>query len=130
MKYLVVMLLVFAAWAAQMPTAEAESGIEGEITLSPIHGGPSQVGVPDSKALANAEFKVENESGGVAEFITDDAGRFHLSLPPGHYTVSLKNIRILRSPNQVIVTAGQVTTADLVFDNGIRLPVEPNGGPA
>ena len=123
MKYLVVMLLVFAAWAAQMPTAEAESGIEGEITLSPIHGGPSQVGVPDSKALANAEFKVENESGGVAEFITDDAGRFHLSLPPGHYTVSLKNRKPgigKYGPFDVDITAGQTSKVQWNCDSGIR----------
>ncbi len=91
MKHLVVVWLIFAGWAVQTPAAEAQSGIEGSITLSPAHGGPSRVGVPDSKPLANAEFVVEDETGKVAEFATDDAGRFRIALPPGHYTVSLKN---------------------------------------
>jgi len=76
--------------------------------------------------------EVDFQRGGspVGSVVSDGSGVYSIQLLPGTYTVSLKNIRILRSPNQVIVTAGQVTTADLVFDNGIRLPVEPNGGPA
>jgi hypothetical protein len=123
MKYLVVPLLVFAGWAAQMPAAEAQSGIEGEITISPAHGGPSRVGVPDSTPLANTQFVVENESGTVAEFTTDDAGRFHVSLPPGHYTVSLKSRKPALGkygPFEVDVAAGQTSKVRWNCDSGMR----------
>jgi len=40
--------------------------------------------------LANATFVVENKTGEVASFTTDDQGRFRTSLLPGHYKVSLR----------------------------------------
>ncbi len=123
MKHLVVVWLIFAGWAVQTPAAEAQSGIEGSITLSPAHGGPSRVGVPDSKPLANAEFVVENETGKVAEFATDDAGRFRIALPPGHYTVSLKNKKRgigKFGPFDVHIAAGQPTKVEWNCDSGMR----------
>ena len=40
--------------------------------------------------LANATFAVEKNNTEVTSFITDDQGRFRVSLPPGHYKISLK----------------------------------------
>src|SRR2546423_7164951 len=74
-------------------TPQPGTGIEGVITVGPTHGGPTRVGVPDSKPLANRTFVVENEKGAVASFATDDQGRFRISLAPGHYTVSPKEKR-------------------------------------
>src|SRR5256714_11447120 len=70
------------------PTPQPGTGIEGLITVGPTHGGPTRVGAPDSKPLANRTFVVENEKGTVASFATDDQGRFRISLAPRHYTAS------------------------------------------
>lgn len=123
MKRLVVVSLILAVLAAQTPAAEVQSGIEGAITLSPAHGGPSRVGVPDTKPLANAEFVVENESGKVAEFTTDEAGRFRIFLSPGHYTVSFKNKKHAIGqfgPFDVQIAAGQTTKVEWNCDSGMR----------
>ena len=59
--------------------------------------------------------------------VTDSSGAYSIQLLPGTYTVMLKDVRLMRSSNQVTVRAGQVTTADFTFDNGIRMPAAPNG---
>lgn len=81
------------------------------------------MGVPDSRPLANTEFVVENASGTVASFKTDDEGKFRISLAPGHYTVSLKSGKraIGRyGPFDVDVTAGQFTKVQWNCDSGMR----------
>jgi hypothetical protein len=40
--------------------------------------------------LANATFAVEKNNSEVTSFITDDQGRFRVSLPAGQYKISLK----------------------------------------
>jgi Carboxypeptidase regulatory-like domain len=105
-----------------MPEA-AETGIEGVMTVGPIHGGPVRPGIPSTKPLANATFVVGNETGAVAEFTTDDRGRFRVSLPPGHYTVTKKDHQkgIGRyGPFDVDVTAGQMTKVEWHCDTGMR----------
>ena len=105
-----------------MPEA-AETGIEGVITLSPTHPGPVRPGMISSKPLANATFVVDNENGAVAEFTTDDKGRFKVSLAPGHYTVTKKDRQkgIGRyGPFDVDVTAGQITKVEWQCDTGMR----------
>jgi len=104
-------------------TPEVGTGIEGVITVGPTHGGPARVGVPDSKPLANATFIVENEKGVVTTFVTDDQGRFRISLTPGHYTVSArdKKPKIGRyGPFDVDVVAGQMTKVGWYCDSGMR----------
>ena len=105
------------------PTPQPGTGIEGVITVGPTHGGPTRVGVPDSKPLANRTFVVENEKGAVASFATDDQGRFRISLAPGHYTVSPKEKRpkIGRyGPFDVDVVAGQMKKVAWYCDSGMR----------
>ena len=105
-----------------MPEA-AETGIEGVMTVGPIHGGPVRPGIPSTKPLANATFVVGNETGAVAEFTTDDQGRFRVSLAPGHYTVTKKDHQkgIGRyGPFNVDVTAGQMTKVEWHCDTGMR----------
>ena len=75
--------------ADQEPTASAPpgTGIEGSVSISPIRGGPSKVGVPNSAPLRNTQFVVENAAGVVVTFKTDEEGRFRVPLSPGRYTV-------------------------------------------
>jgi len=105
------------------PVPEPGTGIEGLITVSPIHGGPSRIGVPDSKPLANVTFLVENEKGSVASFTTDVEGRFQILLAPGHYRVSRKDAqpKVGRyGPFDVDVVAGQMTKVAWSCDSGMR----------
>ena len=93
------------------------------ITLSPTHPGPVRPGMISSKPLANATFVVGNEKGAVASFITDDQGKFRVSLPPGHYAVTKKDQQhgIGRyGPFDVDVVAGQMTKVEWQCDTGMR----------
>jgi hypothetical protein len=119
--------LTFAGFCcAQTPTPmpeTPETGIEGVITVSPTHGGPVRPGMTSSAPLANAAFVVGNETKAVTEFTTDDHGRFKVSLPPGHYTVTKKNRQkgIGRyGPFDVDVVAGQMTKVEWQCDTGMR----------
>ena len=105
--------------SAQTP----DTGIEGLITISPVHGGPFRPGLPNSRPLANTAFVVENEKGTVTSFTTDDQGQFRISLAPGHYSVSMKDRKggIGRyGPFEADVVAGQVTKVQWNCDSGMR----------
>jgi len=108
--------------AAQTPSG-VETGIEGLITISPTQPGPIGADSPGSKPLANTAFVVENQNGEVASFTTDDQGRFRISVPPGHYRVSIKGKRsgIGRyGPFEVDVAPGKITKVQWECDSGIR----------
>jgi Prealbumin-like fold domain len=120
-------LLVFTAMATCLLQAQAQptsdSGIEGMINVSPARPGPARVGAPNSRPLTNTAFVVRNASGVVATFTTDAEGRFRASLPPGHYTVSLKGEqpRIGHfGPFEVDVAGGRMTTVGWQCDSGMR----------
>lgn len=124
---LVVFVALFAhgglAEPPSSPKSQPESGIEGVISAGPIHGGPTRQGAPDSKPLANIEFLVEKEKSVVASFKTDDQGRFRVSLPAGHYTISRKdwNAKIgSYGPFEVNVAAGQMKVVQWNCETGLR----------
>ena len=73
--------------------------------------------------LANATFVVENKTGEVTSFTTDDQGRFRGSVPAGHYKVSLRGRKfgIGRFGRfEVDVAPGKMTNVDWNCDSGIR----------
>jgi len=99
------------------------TGLEGVITVAPIHPGPTREGMPDSGPLAGAAFSVANEAGRVTSFTTDDQGRFRILLAPGHYTVSIQNKeRRVRGcgPFAVDVVAAKMTKVEWRCDTGMR----------
>ena len=105
----------------QTPSA-GESGLEGVITISPANPGPTRVDAA-AMALANTTFAVEKNNGEVTSFITDEQGRFRVSLPPGHYKISLKGRKssIGRfGPFETEVAAGKMTNVQWECDSGIR----------
>jgi Carboxypeptidase regulatory-like domain len=118
------LLIMFSSLIAQtQPTPDARTGIEGVITVSPVHGGPTRLGVSNSRPLANTVFIIENEKGSVRSFTTDNQGQFRVSLPPGHYTVAIKErkSKIGRyGPFDVDVVAGQMTKVEWQCDTGMR----------
>jgi hypothetical protein len=104
-------------------TPDPATGIEGVISIGPIRGGPSRVGVADSKPLANVAFVVKNEKATVASFTTDDQGRFKVPLAPGHYVVAMKEGKPRLGhfgPFEVDVTQGTITKVQWNCDSGIR----------
>ena len=73
--------------------------------------------------LANATFAVEKNSGEATSFVTDDQGLFRVSLPPGHYKISLKGRKssIGRfGPFEADVSPGKMTSVQWECDSGIR----------
>ena len=127
LRIIFVLLALFScACPAETPppiASESETGIEGVISVGPIHGGPSRVGVPDSRPFANTAFVVENENGPVASFTTDDQGRFRITLAPGHYVVSMKDRKSKLGrygPFAVDVVAGKMAKVQWNCDTGMR----------
>ncbi len=114
--------MAVCACPGQTPS-EGQSGIEGVIRISPANPGPVREDSAASVPLANATFVVENKSSEVASLTTDDNGRFHVLLPPGHYTVSLKGRKssIGRfGPFEADVASGKMTNVHWECDSGIR----------
>jgi hypothetical protein len=48
-----------------LSAAAPATGLEGVITVGPVHGGPTRIGVPDSRPLANTAFIAKNQEGNV-----------------------------------------------------------------
>jgi len=122
-----VALLLLAMSSVFLPMqipAEPQSGVEGVISVSPWHPGPVRIDEPTSKPLANATFVVQTEANAVAfEFTTDGDGRFRVSLPPGHYRISLKGKKGgvgKYGPFEVNVAADKMTSVQWQCDSGLR----------
>jgi hypothetical protein len=128
--FAIILLLVMATFACLVlaepqpsPTPETGTGLEGTISISPVHGGPQRLDRPSSGPLANTDFIVKKEDNPVASFKTDDQGRFRISLSPGHYVVSRKDPagKIGRyGPFEIDVVAGQITKVQWNCDTGMR----------
>ena len=91
----VIALLIASARAALggEPAAALPTGIEGMISIGPIHGGPIRAGEADSAPLVKATFDVSSSGGIVASFETDDTGHFRLALAPGHYSIQRRGAK-------------------------------------
>lgn len=116
-------IIILALLVGFFSFAMAETGLEGAISISPIHGGPARIGVPNSRPLANTAFIVKKGEDIVTSFTTDDQGRFRISLAPGHYTVSMKDGKrgIGRYGSfEVDVTQGEVKQVQWTCDSGMR----------
>ena len=105
--------------------AEASSlttGIEGSISVSPIHGGPSRLGETDSAPLAHVAFDVATDAGVVASFTTDAEGHFRVEVPPGRYTVKMHEKKKIGGcgARTVEVTAEGFAKVHWQCDTGIR----------
>jgi len=125
LQFVVILAMALSSFSnADTPvSADNTTGIEGVISISPVQGGPTRLDVPDSKPLADTTWTVKNEKGSVTSFTTDAQGKFKVSLPPGHYTVSKdgggRSIGRF-GPFEVDVTAGKMTSVEWKCDSGIR----------
>jgi hypothetical protein len=107
--------------SAQTPTP-GPSGIEGVIMVSPSRPGPIHKDSPSAAPAADLKFVVKKEDATVASFTTDAEGRFHISLPPGHYTVMREDpgARIGHWQFEVEVVAGSIAKVKWTGDSGMR----------
>ena len=117
---LMLLLMSVVLSPGQMPS-ESGTGIEGVITVGPIHPGPAREDIPNSAPLANTTFVVENEKGTVASLTTNNQGRFRVSLAPGHYTISMKERQVRQcGPFEVDIVVGKMTKVEWQCDTGMR----------
>jgi hypothetical protein len=104
-------------------SADTVTGIQGIVTVSPTRPGPARRGADAARGpLPNAAFTVATGKGTIASFTTGADGRFHLSLQPGHYVVSLAEQRFPRpcGPFEVEVVSGKMTEVEWGCDTGMR----------
>ncbi len=136
MRMLVTCLLLLAATGCGQVTqstaaspsgtqrGDASSGIEGTITVD--IGCPTVITTPCPRRPLRARLFIRPAGSAdptvVAESGTD--GRFHVSLPPGHYAIEPRNMRNAPVPTafplSVTVRPGAWTTLSIEFDSGIR----------
>jgi Prealbumin-like fold domain len=103
--------------------ADTDTGVEGIISISPIRGGPTRIGVPNSRPFSNVEFLVKKQEETVASFKTDAEGHFRVQLPPGHYTIVMKEGKGAigrHGPFEVDIGAGQMKQVEWTCDSGMR----------
>ena len=77
------------------------------------------------KPVPNREVLVETPGGAVvARVVTDQHGKFTVTLPPGTYILKVppgaSPFPIQQKPQQVTVAAGQTVQVQVVLDSGIR----------
>ncbi|MEY2584721.1 MAG: hypothetical protein QOD80_747 [Verrucomicrobiota bacterium] len=113
--------LAVSSMSAQTP-APVSTGIEGLIMVSPSRPGPTRKDGPSSAPAGNLEFAVKRADVKVAAFTTDAEGRFHISLPPGHYTVLREDpgAKIGHWRFETDVKPGEVTKVQWTGDSGMR----------
>jgi hypothetical protein len=102
---------------------DSETGMEGVILVGPVNGGPAKQGLPDSKPLAKTAFVVRGDDGVAGSFITDESGKFHVTLPAGHYVVTPRDRHGKigdYGPFEVDLVRGQIKKVSWMCDTGMR----------
>lgn len=110
---------------AALVSGDGSSGIEGQVLIGPScpvmrENDPNCADKPYPTTLGlyqNGQL--------LARLVTDDQGRFKVSLEPGTYTLVPERkagqlARPLQTEQQVVVKAGAYTLVKVVYDSGIR----------
>lgn len=90
--------------------------------MSPIRPGPSRLGETDSAPLAHVAFDVVNDTGVVATFTTDAEGHFRIAVPPGRYTIKMREKKKIGGCGEMPaeVTAAGFAKVHWNCDTGMR----------
>ena len=121
-KFLIgVLILVLATYSVHNPTPR-ESGIEGQVVIGPMCSvvQPGQA-CPDGPYQTT--LTVNSLSGRrIAQFQTDETGRFKIPLEPGEYILHPEspNGFPVASDQTFAVEAGKYTQLTVNYDSGIR----------
>lgn len=91
----------------------------------PVCPGPERPNSPCPDQPVTATFYVFNgQEDQVAQFRTDQQGRFRVALAPGRYTIAPEESAPMMRPGgqrkEVTVAEGGFSQITLVFDTGIR----------
>jgi hypothetical protein len=117
------LLLSFVPLKTDAQSSSLSTGIEGVVSIGPIHGGPQRSDEPASAPLANAVFEVANDAGAVTTFTTDAAGHFRVPLAPGRYSIKRKDVKAKVGhcgPFEVEVTTSGFKQIRWDCDSGMR----------
>ena len=121
-KFLIgVLILVLATCSIYSPTPRG-SGIEGQVLLGPMCP-IIQQGQECPDQPYQATLTVQSLSGvQIAQFQTDEEGRFHVPLVPGEYILHPESSSGLpfAGDQAFIVETGRYTQITVHFDSGIR----------
>ncbi len=101
----------------------AGTGIEGNVRISPTHGGPIKEGEPDSAPLTNATIIIETATGTTQTVTTDAQGRFKIELPAGRYSIRTEKTGMRGRGcglTDIEVAAGKFKQVELKCDTGMR----------
>src|SRR6185369_9248392 len=95
---LALLLLMSGDFIFGQSSPDTATGIQGIVTVSPTRPGPIRRGAEHANIapLPNAAFTVSTDKGEIASFATGADGKFRVSLPPGHYVVSMNERRFPR----------------------------------
>lgn len=106
-----------------MAASETESGIEGMVLTSPIHGGPERQGQNNSAPLRNVTFTLRRADTTVGSITTDENGRFRVLLPPGLYSAVTRDGKPgfgACGPFQVEVLSGHICKIEWQCESGMK----------
>lgn len=116
-----VLILVLATCSIYSPTPKG-SGIEGQVLVGPMCPVVQQ-GQECPDQPYQATLTVNSPNGvQIAQFRTDEEGRFRVSLAPGEYILHPESPDTLpfASDQSFIVASGQYTHITVHYDSGIR----------
>ena len=118
--------LVLCSFAACQPVAvqaAEDTGIEGTVLWGPVQPGPSTPGQSDEEPLA-ASFIVYSGDTAVANFRSDEMGKFRLALSPGDYTIVPASGTPVPRPDtqvtRVTVPSQGYVSVQIRLDTGMR----------
>lgn len=103
--------------------ADAGSGVEGWVLLSPVRGGAQREGAAGTAAFGDVELQLVSQAGAVVTAVRSSAaGQYRLLAPPGLYRVKVMTAnKITRCPShEAVVKPGTYTRLDIDCDSGMR----------
>ena len=111
----------------QVSTAEAQGGmgvLTGTVALGPVTPA-ERPGMPSTAPASGVRIVVSGPDGReIQSMLTDAAGLYRTSLPPGTYQVTIPQLPIPQRtkdlPASVTISAGQDSRLDVKIDTGIR----------
>lgn len=114
-------LLIAGCGTQHPPTGPPASRVTGTVVAGPISP-VARPGVPTTRPVPGATVEALRGTEVMAVALTDAAGRFRLTLPPGTYLILAKADRYLekRKSQTVALSAGETLKVSFVIDTGIR----------
>lgn len=122
--FLLLLLIFHLGCNKNTSNKQKNSGIEGQVLLSPTSPVVSS-DKPRTDKPYKAKLKILNQDREeIFQTDTDDEGRFKIALEPGEYIISPVAPNLNRPPypeeQKIIVKSNEFTKVTVLFDTGIR----------